>query len=72
MLPVPENEYKRNPSEYIGGDFRTWSESPSTNITVAFESTSWTDTKLPAFFVMNTLIGSAQAFSVGGPGKGMY
>lgn len=72
FLPIPEHEYKRTPTEYIGGDYRTWSESPSTNITVAFESAPWKDKRVPAFFVMNTLIGSAQAFSVGGPGKGMY
>lgn len=72
FLPLPEHEYERTPSKYIGGDYRTWSESPSTNITVAYESVPWSDPRVPAFFVMNTLIGSAQAFSVGGPGKGMY
>jgi processing peptidase subunit alpha len=70
--PLPEHEHTRQPTKYIGGDCRTLSDSPSTNITVAYESTSWKDSKVPAFFVMNTLIGSAQAFSVGGPGKGMY
>jgi mitochondrial-processing peptidase subunit alpha len=72
FYPLPEHEYSRKPSRYIGGDYRTWSESPSTNITVAYESTSWKDPRVPVFFVMNTLIGSAQSFSVGGPGKGMY
>ena len=72
FLPIPETEYTRTPSKYIGGDYRIWSETPSTNITVAYESVPWSDPRSTAFFVMNTLIGSAQAFSVGGPGKGMY
>jgi processing peptidase subunit alpha len=72
LLPLPEHEYQRAPSEYIGGDYRVFTETPSTNITVAYESCPWTDSRTPAYFVMNTLIGSAQAFSVGGPGKGMY
>jgi len=72
MLPLPEQHYQRDATQYIGGDFRTWSESPSVNISVAYESAKWSDPKVPVFFVMNTIIGSAQAFSVGGPGKGMY
>lgn len=72
FLPLPEKEYQRTPTQYIGGDYRTWSETPSTNITVAYEGVSWQDPRATSFFVMNTLIGSAQAFSVGGPGKGMY
>lgn len=36
MLPVPEHLYKRTPSEYIGGDYRTWTETPQTNIQLAF------------------------------------
>lgn len=72
LMPVPEHEYTRKASEYIGGEYRTWTESPSTNITVAFESVPWSSEDVTAFYVMNTLIGSATSFSSGGPGKGMY
>mmetsp|Transcript_36212 Transcript_36212/g.35150 ORF Transcript_36212/g.35150 Transcript_36212/m.35150 type:complete len:204 (-) Transcript_36212:17-628(-) len=51
---------------------REWSESPLTNIILAFESCDWTDEDLPAYYVMNNMIGSATSFSAGGPGKGMY
>ena len=72
MLAVPEQDFTREASEYIGGEYRTWTESPSTNITLAFESVPWAHADVPAFHVANTLIGSATAFSSGGPGKGMY
>ena len=38
---LPEHEYRRTPSEYIGGEYRTWTESPQTNISLAFESVPW-------------------------------
>ena len=69
---VPEHEFAREKSEYIGGEFRTWTESPQTNITLAFESVPWQSNDVPAFYIMQTMIGSATAFSSGGPGKGMY
>lgn len=70
---VPEYEYvRREKAEYIGGELRQWTESPDTNISLVFESANWTSPDMPAFQVMNTLIGSAQGFSSGGPGKGMY
>lgn len=72
MLPVPEHNYQRNPSEYIGGEFRQWTETPQTSITLAFESVPWASKDVPAYYVMNQLIGSATAFSTGGPGKGMH
>ena len=72
MLAVPEHQYTRSKSEYIGGEYRTWTESPQTNIALAFESVPWTHEDVHAFYVMNTLVGSATAFSSGGPGKGMY
>ncbi len=72
LLPVPEHQYQRAQSEYIGGEYRTWTETPNTNITVAFESVPWKHEDVPAFYLMNTLIGSATSFSSGGPGKGMY
>ncbi len=69
---VPEHEYTREKSVYIGGEYRTWTESPQTNISLVFESVPWKDKNTPAFYLMQTLIGSATAFSSGGPGKGMY
>jgi processing peptidase subunit alpha len=72
LLPVPEHEYKRTPSQYIGGEYRTWTETPQTNIMLAFESAPWATTSIPVYYLMNTLIGSATSFSSGGPGKGLY
>ena len=72
MLPVPEHNFERKSAEYIGGETRTWTETPQTSITLAFESCSWTSDDVHAYYVMNQLIGSAQAFSTGGPGKGMH
>lgn len=28
ILPVPEHVYERTPASYIGGEYRTWAESP--------------------------------------------
>jgi mitochondrial-processing peptidase subunit alpha len=72
ILPVPEHDYKRSQAEYIGGEYRTWTETPQTNIMLAFESAPWRNENVSAFYLMNTLIGSATSFSSGGPGKGMY
>ena len=69
---VPEHQYARETSQYQGGEYRTWTESPQTNISLAFESVPWKNRDVPAFYIMQTLIGSATAFSSGGPGKGMY
>jgi predicted Zn-dependent peptidase len=41
MLPVPEHNFERKPTEYIGGETRTWTETPQTSITLAFESCPW-------------------------------
>jgi len=72
MLAVPEQNYERKASEYIGGEYREWTESPQTNISIAFESVPWSHEDVTSFYVMNTLVGAATAFSSGGPGKGMY
>jgi len=72
VLPVPEHQYTREASSYIGGEQRTWTESPSTSIALAFESVPWNHEDVFSFYVANTLLGSATAFSSGGPGKGMY
>lgn len=72
LLPVPEHNYERSPSEYIGGDFRTWGETPATSITLAFEACKWQNKDIPVYYLMSQLLGSASAFSSGGPGKGMH
>jgi hypothetical protein len=41
LLPVPEHNFQRNPAEHIGGEYRTWAETPANNITLAFESCPW-------------------------------
>jgi predicted Zn-dependent peptidase len=41
LLPVPEHNYQRQNSEYIGGEYRMWTETPVTSITLAFESCPW-------------------------------
>merc|ERR1712086_1091622 len=73
-LTVPEHmdQYQRQAAEYIGGETRTWTESPATSISLAFESVPWNHEDVSAVYLMNTLIGQATAFSSGGPGKGMY
>ena len=72
LLPVPEHEYKRTPSVYIGGEYRTWTETPQTNIMLAFESAPWASTNIPVYYLMNTILGSATSFSSGAPGNGIY
>lgn len=72
MLPVPEHNFERKKAEYIGGEMRQWAETPQTSITLAFESCPWRSDDVHAYYVMNQLIGSATAFSTGGPGKGMH
>lgn len=72
LLPVPEADFQREQATYIGGELRTWSETPSTQITLAFESDPWKSKDVQAFNVMNQLIGSATAFSSAGPSKGMH
>ena len=59
LLPVPEHLYKRNASEYIGGEYRTWTETPQTNIALAFNSTQWNHEDTAAHHVMNTLLGNS-------------
>lgn len=59
LLPVPEHLYQRQPSEYIGGEYRTWTETPQTNITLAFNSSQWKHEDTAAYHLMNTLIGNS-------------
>lgn len=62
---LPEHEYRRTASEYIGGEYRTWTESPQTNISLAFESVPWSASDQVAFSVMESLVGSARGFGAG-------
>jgi predicted Zn-dependent peptidase len=71
LNPVRESGFERTPSAYIGGEYRTFTETPETNIIIGYESVNWNHRLMPAFAVMNTIFGNAQGFSVGGPGKGM-
>jgi len=53
LLPVPEHLHQRVQAEYIGGEYRTWTESPETNIQLAFNSTPFAHEDTPAFFLMS-------------------
>ena len=64
ILPVPEHTYERTSSSYIGGEFRNWTETPNTSITVAFEAAKWTDANQPVFQVMAELLGSTNGPSL--------
>ena len=72
LFRTETNPKQREKWVYTGGEWKIETELPITNLTIAFESGWWDDKIVPELFVMNTLIGSAQSFSVGGPGKGMY
>ena len=70
FLPVPENQYKRNQAQYIGGEFRNWTETPNTSITVAFEGVNWNLRDQPAFQVMSSILGSTDSLMRGKAGNG--
>lgn len=72
LNPVREQLYARKQSNYIGGEYRTFTETPDTNIMLAYETVNWTHEDMPVFAVMQSLFGAATGFSVGGPGKGMH
>ena len=62
---------QRVKSEYIGGEYRVFTETIFTNIVLGYKSVPWNHKLMPAFAVLHALFGKATAFSVGGPGKGM-
>jgi len=69
------NHFKKQPrakAEYIGGEVRIMKDTPELRIVLAFESGSWQNPDWAALLVADTLLGSAQSFSTGGPGKGMH
>lgn len=72
ILPVPEHEYERTPAEYIGGEYRTWSESPQTNIQLAFESANWGSDDVYTSAVASALLGHANSSIRNKPGSGRY
>jgi predicted Zn-dependent peptidase len=72
ILPVPEHAYERKASEYIGGEYRAWSESPQTSITLGFENCAWGSSDVATSFVMQQLIGSASSHHKNKPGNGRY
>jgi len=61
FLPVPEQNYQRPSAEYIGGESRTWTETPNTSITVGFEGASWTNQNQPALQVAAAILGCSQS-----------
>jgi predicted Zn-dependent peptidase len=72
LNPVREMAYQREKSKYIGGEYRTFTETPDTNIILAYESCDWSHEDMPVYAVLHSLFGSGTGFSVGGPGKGMH
>jgi len=72
ILPVPEHAYERQAAQYIGGEYRSWSESPQTNITLAFESAPWNSEDVFPSFVAATLLGNANSSQRNQPGHGRY
>lgn len=72
VSPSNQVPFLRNKAQYQGGEFKQPTESPNIKFDLAFESVPWEHDDCTAFYVMNTLFGSATSFSSGGPGKGMY
>lgn len=70
FLPVPEHQYERKGAQYIGGEYRNWTETPQTNITVAFEGATWHSGDQPVYQVMASILGSTDALRRGRAGTG--
>ena len=71
LLPVPEHHYGRTEAQYIGGEYRNWTETPNTSITVAFEGANWNSSDQPVFQVMASLLGSTDALQRSRAGSGV-
>jgi len=69
-LPVPEHQYERKPAEYIGGEYRNWTETPNTSITVAFEGANWSSSDQPTYQVMSAILGSTDCLKRNFAGTG--
>ena len=59
LLPVAEHEHTRQSAEYLGGEYRAWSETPATQITLAFESCPWSSDDVSTYSVMNQLLATS-------------
>jgi predicted Zn-dependent peptidase len=71
FLPVPEHHYhKRDKAEYIGGEYRNWTETPSTSITVGFEGATWSSKEHPVLQVMGSILGTSDSLHQGRAGYG--
>ena len=70
FLPVPEHQYERSESTYIGGEYRNWTETPNTSITVAFEGASWGSEDQATYQVMAAILGSTDSLLRGRAGHG--
>lgn len=70
FLPVPEHQYQRHQSQYIGGELRNWTETPNTSITVAFEGADWSSSDQPVFQVIASILGETDALRRGRAGTG--
>jgi processing peptidase subunit alpha len=58
--------------KYTGGEVRiNVPDSPTTHVSLAFETASWKSPDVFAMCVLQILMGGGGAFSAGGPGKGM-
>lgn len=71
LLPVPEHQYGRTEAQYIGGEYRNWTETPNTSITVAFEGANWNSADQPVFQVMASILGSTDALKRSRAGSGV-
>ena len=48
-----QDNFVRQKAQYLGGEYRAWAESPSTQITLAFESCPWSSDDVHTYYVMN-------------------
>ena len=53
LLPVAEHEFTRSATEYLGGEYRNWTETPATQVTLAFESAPWSSDDVSTYQVMS-------------------
>ena len=59
LTAVPEHKYTRTPSQYLGGEFRNWTETPQTSITVGFEGVHWKSSSQAVLAVAAELLGNS-------------
>lgn len=70
---IPPTESKeRIPSKYLGGDGKVCDPGGNISISIGLKGCSWRDPDYGSQYIMNALLGNAQGFSTGGPGKGLY